>query len=125
EAVEDDLRLRGAPLDGVDARGRHVDGDALELRGPLGPERFEEPVDGGGAIALRGPHDVRRDVVDDAGDLLVVPSLRQLVDAHVLEPFQAISGPEPGNDALDDLADGAPRDAKQPRRRRPIHHLAK
>ena len=62
-------------------------------------------------------------MVDDARDVLVVPPVRQLVDAHVLEAVQTIGRAESGDDALDDLADGAPRDAQQPRGRRPIHDL--
>jgi len=62
-------------------------------------------------------------VVDDARDVLVVPAVRQLVDAHVLEALETIGGAEPGDDAPDDLADSAPRDAEQPRGRRPIHDL--
>lgn len=62
-------------------------------------------------------------MVDDARDVLVVPPVRQLVDAHVLEAVQTIGRAEPGDDALDDLADCAPRDAQQPRRRRPVHDL--
>ena len=38
-------------------------------------------------------------------------------------PSRRSSGPEASNDALDDLADGAPRDAQHPRRRGPVHHL--
>lgn len=46
-----------------------------------------------------------------------------IVDGDVLESFEAIAGTEPGNDALDDLADGAPSDAQKPRRCGPIHDL--
>lgn len=36
-------------LDGVDVRARHIDGDALELRGAFG-EEAEEAVDRRGAL---------------------------------------------------------------------------
>jgi len=50
-------------------------------------------------------------VVDHHGDILVVTSIGQLVDADLREAIERIAVFATGNDALDDRTDGAPRHA--------------
>jgi hypothetical protein len=72
----------------------HVDGHRLELLGAVRAEAFEETIDGGRALSFAGPDNLGADVVDDRRDVLVVPSVRKLVDPDVFEAVEPVSRPQ-------------------------------
>ena len=114
EEVEDDLGLRHLGLDGLDERGGHVDGDDLDLLCPLLPELVKEGVEGLGALALGGPDDSVRVVIDHGGDVAVAFAEAELIDADAYETVEPVWVELLGDDALDNVADGAPGDAHHP-----------
>ena len=88
---------------------------ASSLAAPLGAELVEECLECVGVLSRVSPDNVTTFVVDDHGDVLVVASVRQLVDADVREPVEQIWALPTCNNALDDRPDGVPRHA---------HHVA-
>jgi hypothetical protein len=110
KAVEHDLRLRRPGGDGLDVCRGHVHGDALELGGPLGPQGVEEAPDCRDILALGHPDHTLLDVVDDHGQVLVMPPVRQLVDADVLQSIEQLRLTAASHHALNHGAHGPPGD---------------
>src|SRR5690606_33632171 len=123
EAIEDERRLGDPVGDGLDVRGGHVDGDRLEFRAPLGAELVEERLERLGTLATLGPDDALARVVDDDRDVLVVASVRQLVDPDVRQPVEFVADLSACDHALDDVADRLPVDAHQVADRRLVAAL--
>jgi hypothetical protein len=86
---------------------------ASSLATRSGAELVEERPERRGVLALLGPDDPLRVVVDDHRDVLVVAAVGQLVDTDVHEPLEQVAPLVAADDPLDDVADGRPRDAHQ------------
>ena len=125
ESIEDELGLRRGIGDGLDVRARHVDGHRLELGAALGPQGLEEAPEGLGALALGGPDDLAALVVDDDGDVLMVPPVAQLVDPDEPQAVELVATllSMPADDPTDDAPDGHPGDPHQARDRGSIGAL--
>ena len=73
-----------------------------------GPSLLEELAKGRRVLAAARPHDALGDVIDDHGDVLVMPAVGQLVDADVLQAVERICRAKPVDDTAGDVAHGAP-----------------
>jgi hypothetical protein len=123
EAVEDERCLGHSVGDGLDVRRGHVDGDRLELRAPRGAELVEERLECLGILAALGPDDALARVVDDDRDVLVVASVRQLIDPDVRQVVEFVADLAACDHALEDVADRDPADAQQVADRRLVAAL--
>ena len=108
--VKDNFGPRHLGRDGLDERGGHVDGDDLERFPPLLSELVEEGVEGLRALPLGGPDDAVPVVVDHRGDVAVPLAVAELVHADAPQAVQPVGVELLGDDALDDVAHGAPGD---------------
>jgi hypothetical protein len=86
---------------------------ASSLATRVAAQLLEEGLQRGGVLAGLRPDDALRAVIDDDGDVLVVPAVRELVDADVREPVEQVGALVALDHALDDVADGGPGDAHQ------------
>ena len=123
ETIEDDARRWRRLGHCLDVSLRHVDGDDLQLGVALGAQLGEEELERLGVLAGMSPHHRASVVVDDDGDVLVMPSVRQLVDADVDQAVEGISRSEAGGDAHDDPSHRLPGDPHQRRHARPVTPL--
>ena len=114
EEVEDDLSPRHLGLYGLDEGGGHIDGDDLNHSRPFLSELIEESVKCLGVLTLGGPDDAMLVVIDDGGDVAMALAKADLVDADTLETVEPPWVESFGDDALDDVAHGAPGDAHHP-----------
>jgi len=108
EAVEDEGCLGHARADGLDVGRGHVERGGLDAGSTFGTEVVEEVAESRGVLALMGPDNPLRAAVDDDGDVLMVTSIRELVDPDVLECVEQVLVASSGHRALDDVADGSP-----------------
>jgi hypothetical protein len=115
EAIEDERRVGDRLLDRLDVRAGHVDRDRLDLRRTLGSEGFKEGFEGIGALPRGSPDHEAAIVVDDRRDVLVVLPVADLVDADATQVAERVGHvlALPTNEARDNVADGAPRDAHE------------
>src|ERR1051325_3744955 len=79
--------------------------DSLPLRTALRSELIEERLERIGVLVGLRPDDVAASMVHHHGDVLVVSSIGQLVDADLRESIEGIAVLAAGNDPLDDRAD--------------------
>jgi len=112
--VVDNLGPRHLSHDGFDKGGGHVDGDGFDLLGSLLPKLIEEGVEGLGALTLGGPDYAAPVVIDNGGDVAVSLSVAELVHADALEAVESFGVELVCDDALDDVAHGAPGYAHHP-----------
>ena len=122
EGIEADLGVGDGWADGALVLAAHVDRDRAD-RGLGVAELGEEGLQGGAVAARLAPHDRARGVVGDGGQVAVMASVADLVDADADEPLEPALVQVIGDDARDDRADRVPADPQQPRDRRERHLL--
>ncbi len=108
ERVEADHRLWGPGPDGLGVGGSQVHRDRLDSLRPAGGQGIEEPVQGGGVLAGRAPHDRGRVVVGDQGQVPVVLAPRNFVNADVDQAGQPVRVQLFRRHPLAHRTDGAP-----------------
>jgi len=113
EAVENDARLRCLLAQHDQVRLPHVGADRLELSRSLRPQASEEAQQGLDLAVLARPHDPAAEVVDDHGEVLVVPTVADLVHPdHPQAVEVAIAVPLALDHPVDDVAHGGPGEAE-------------
>ena len=123
KAVEDELRVGRGLGHRLDVRAGHVDGHGMELGDARVTELGEERLEHIGVLASARPDDLAAHMVDHDGDVLAVLAIRDFVHADVRQSIEQIEALVPLHDALDDVADGGPRNAHQVADRRLVAAL--
>jgi len=123
EPVEDQLGLRRMRGDGRAVGRREVHRHVSQLPRALRAQHLEELGQRVGGLALADPNDALTNVVDDDGDVVVMPSERELVHPDDSQVVEASRVELLADDARDDGADGPPVDARQLAHRRLAHLL--
>jgi hypothetical protein len=117
--IETDHGLRGMRPNGFRKGGTQVHRHGLDLLGPArGQGVGEEPVQGGGLLSGRTPHDLAGVVVGDQRQILVVFTPGNLVDPDVDEIREPVVVEPLGHDSRAHRPDRAPGHAAERRHRR-------
>jgi len=121
ERVDAHGGLRGACGDRLQEGGSHVGGDGGQLGGTVGAEVGEEPVQGGGVLALRAPDHAPGAVVGDQGEVAVALAPGDLVHADLEQLVEAARVQFVGHHPLTDRPHRLPGDPDQPPDRGLVH----
>src|SRR5205823_11073755 len=98
--------------------------DHLDRPGAALADLREEPVRGGGAVALGAPHDLAADVVGDQREVAVLPSPADLVDPDLEQVLQPGGIELVGAHPADDPPDRVPVDPRSEEHTSELQSLA-
>lgn len=121
ERVETDRSVRCFLPGRFRVGGTEVHRDRFQFGGFVGPELFEELLQGGRGAVFGTPDHITGVVVDDEGQILVAAFPGDLVDTDVDEPLNPGEVRCRWHDPFDDRVDGPPRHPTQHRRCGAVH----